>query len=262
MLVPMGGRADPDGDQLPLRGADQADGYRTATVNRARTATAEPRRPARAIRRDVMISSRLPWRRGSLTSRPGGPHRGRQVGTGHGPSRARPWCAVRPCPRALASVPMVSNRCEDAALGPCPRQRDPVRDAMSHFALYTETAALDESAVEIALKTRRHRSSAALMPAAPPAPGAGLSPPPRPPRPTARSARPTPPALLAEARGIGREAGLRYVYVERALGPEGRGTSCPGCGLEVVSRDVWATRRNAVVRGACPRCHEVIPGRW
>jgi pyruvate formate lyase activating enzyme len=77
-----------------------------------------------------------------------------------------------------------------------------------------------------------------------------------------RDLPPTSPALLAEAVAIGRDAGLRYVYVERALGPEGRSTYCPRCGLEVVSRDVWATRRIALVGGACPRCNAVIPGRW
>jgi pyruvate formate lyase activating enzyme len=77
-----------------------------------------------------------------------------------------------------------------------------------------------------------------------------------------RDLPPTPPAVLEEAVGIGRDAGLRYVYVERALGREGRSTYCPNCGFEVVSRDIWATCHNALVEGVCPRCHEAIPGRW
>jgi pyruvate formate lyase activating enzyme len=77
-----------------------------------------------------------------------------------------------------------------------------------------------------------------------------------------RELPPTPPASLEEAVGIGRQAGLHYVYVERALGPEGRTTYCPSCGFELISRDIWATERSVLDDGACPRCCQVIPGRW
>jgi pyruvate formate lyase activating enzyme len=76
------------------------------------------------------------------------------------------------------------------------------------------------------------------------------------------SALPTSPELLAQAVAIARDVGLRYVYVERALGVHGRCTYCPNCGHEVVTRDIWALRRNALRNGACPECGETIPGKW
>jgi pyruvate formate lyase activating enzyme len=76
------------------------------------------------------------------------------------------------------------------------------------------------------------------------------------------AARPTSPAELAEAAAIGRAAGLRFVYVERALGPEGRATFCPACGREVVCRDIWSTRSMALRGGRCSACQTAIPGRW
>jgi pyruvate formate lyase activating enzyme len=73
---------------------------------------------------------------------------------------------------------------------------------------------------------------------------------------------PTHPDQLREAAQLGRDAGLHYVYVERALGPSGRNTYCPGCGSEVVARDIWQARESFLVDGACPRCGYRIPGRW
>lgn len=73
---------------------------------------------------------------------------------------------------------------------------------------------------------------------------------------------PTPPAALAQAVAIGREAGLRYVYVERALGPRGRRTCCPACGHMLVEREVWALARLSLADGACPACRAAIPGVW
>lgn len=73
---------------------------------------------------------------------------------------------------------------------------------------------------------------------------------------------PTSPRLLEQARSIAHEAGLRHVYVERALGDEGRATRCPGCGDAVVHRDLWALRESRLVGGACPRCKTAIEGRW
>ena len=77
-----------------------------------------------------------------------------------------------------------------------------------------------------------------------------------------RRAKPTPPEVLNAARVIAREAGLHYVYVERACGPAARNTFCPQCGEEVVRRDIWATRAVFLVDGACPQCGFAIPGRW
>ncbi|MDT3398738.1 hypothetical protein RKE29_19155 [Streptomyces sp. B1866] len=73
---------------------------------------------------------------------------------------------------------------------------------------------------------------------------------------------PTAPEALAEARRVGEEEGLRFVYVERALGPAGRDTRCPRCGLALVRRGIWETLENAVAAGACPSCGTPVPGRW
>lgn len=74
--------------------------------------------------------------------------------------------------------------------------------------------------------------------------------------------RPTAPQRLAEGVEIGRAAGLRHVYVERALGATGRTTFCPGCGSAVVTRGVWSTEDNRLRHGACPACGTPVDGRW
>jgi pyruvate formate lyase activating enzyme len=73
---------------------------------------------------------------------------------------------------------------------------------------------------------------------------------------------PTSPEALAAAVGIGRDAGLRYVYVERALGPDGRSTTCPSCSAVLVERDIWALRESKLASGSCPACGLGIPGIW
>lgn len=75
-------------------------------------------------------------------------------------------------------------------------------------------------------------------------------------------APPTSPAALEAAVTIGREAGLRFVYVERALGPGGRRTTCRGCGTILVERDIWALNRSVISDGACPDCRTPVPGVW
>lgn len=73
---------------------------------------------------------------------------------------------------------------------------------------------------------------------------------------------PTSPALLAQAREIGAEAGLAFVYVERALGASGRQTRCPHCATLLVARAVAALENNYLISGRCPACNEIIPGVW
>lgn len=73
---------------------------------------------------------------------------------------------------------------------------------------------------------------------------------------------PTPPAALEDAARIGREVGLRYIYVERALGEQGRNTSCPNCSQTVVTRDIWMTKTVALANGQCTSCGHAIAGRW
>ena len=73
---------------------------------------------------------------------------------------------------------------------------------------------------------------------------------------------PTTPAALAEAVAIGRRAGLKHVYVERALGADGRATHCPACGRVVVRRSIWALDSVDLYNGACPGCGNRVTGRW
>ncbi|MFJ3673152.1 radical SAM protein [Streptomyces sp. NPDC090106] len=74
--------------------------------------------------------------------------------------------------------------------------------------------------------------------------------------------RPTAPERLASAARVGRAAGLRHIYVERALGATGRATHCPGCGVEVVTRGVWGRAESRLRGGSCPACGERIAGVW
>ncbi|GAA1018587.1 AmmeMemoRadiSam system radical SAM enzyme [Acrocarpospora pleiomorpha] len=73
---------------------------------------------------------------------------------------------------------------------------------------------------------------------------------------------PTPPAMLESAREIGHQAGLRFVYVERALGTPGRRTECPDCAATLVERGIWATHEVHLRGDKCPNCGAHIPGRW
>ncbi|MGS2640165.1 radical SAM protein [Streptosporangium sp. G12] len=74
--------------------------------------------------------------------------------------------------------------------------------------------------------------------------------------------RPTSPGELADAVAAGQAAGLRHVYVERALGAEGRATRCPGCQSVVVSREIWSLTENRLEEGHCPDCGTALEGRW
>jgi pyruvate formate lyase activating enzyme len=77
-----------------------------------------------------------------------------------------------------------------------------------------------------------------------------------------RRMAPTSPAALASARDIGYQAGLRYVYVERALGAAGRRTDCPQCQATLVERGIWETSAVHITSGMCPSCGISVPGKW
>ncbi len=73
---------------------------------------------------------------------------------------------------------------------------------------------------------------------------------------------PTPLGTLLRAAEIGREAGLRHVYVGNApeLGRED--THCPACGLVVVERRGYRARSRLEPGGRCPACGQAIEGLW
>ena len=72
---------------------------------------------------------------------------------------------------------------------------------------------------------------------------------------------PTPVETLERAFRIGRETGLRYVYLGNAPG-EGEETRCPKCGERLIERSGYRIRENRLNEGACPTCGEPVDGVW
>lgn len=72
----------------------------------------------------------------------------------------------------------------------------------------------------------------------------------------------TPIRSLLRARDVGREEGLRYVYLGNVPHVEGaENTICPGCGTVVIRR--WGfTAENRLQAGRCPNCSRFVMGRW
>ena len=71
----------------------------------------------------------------------------------------------------------------------------------------------------------------------------------------------TPLATLEKTWSIGRQAGLRYVYIGNARSALGSNTFCPACEAVVIERDMYDTRLHSV-EGKCPSCGVQIPGVW
>ncbi len=71
---------------------------------------------------------------------------------------------------------------------------------------------------------------------------------------------PTPLESLLEARRIGLDAGLRYVYTGNVPGEEGEGTYCYQCGTLLVDRMGFFIRHNRIDNGHCPACGAAIDG--
>ncbi len=71
---------------------------------------------------------------------------------------------------------------------------------------------------------------------------------------------PTPLESLLEARRIGLDAGLRYVYTGNVPGEEGEGTYCYQCGELLVDRIGFFIRRNRIENGRCPACGATVDG--
>jgi pyruvate formate lyase activating enzyme len=71
---------------------------------------------------------------------------------------------------------------------------------------------------------------------------------------------PTPIELLKNARSIGIEAGLKYVYVGNVPGSKGENTSCPACGKLLIDRLGFRVEKNRIINGNCPSCGNAIMG--
>jgi pyruvate formate lyase activating enzyme len=75
----------------------------------------------------------------------------------------------------------------------------------------------------------------------------------------------TPPETLLRAAGIGRAAGLHYVYAGNLPGATAglEDTRCPGCGGALIERRGFRVLRNRLAAGGeCPDCRAPIAGVW
>jgi pyruvate formate lyase activating enzyme len=79
-------------------------------------------------------------------------------------------------------------------------------------------------------------------------------------------APPTPIERLAHAWQIGREAGLRYVFVGNVpgrmlpRGVEGESTYCHNCNARLIARWGYSIHQNRVHDGTCPECGTPVAG--
>lgn len=73
---------------------------------------------------------------------------------------------------------------------------------------------------------------------------------------------PTPVSTLEEARQIGLEAGLKYVYLGNVPGHTGENTYCHQCGSLLIKRYIFEVLENRIIKGRCPQCDTRIPGRF
>lgn len=70
----------------------------------------------------------------------------------------------------------------------------------------------------------------------------------------------TPLDKLREAHELGREAGLRYVYIGNVM--EEEVTYCYKCGEDLIGRSGFSITRNRLDDSKCPKCGAVIDGRF
>ena len=70
----------------------------------------------------------------------------------------------------------------------------------------------------------------------------------------------TPLASLKIAADIGRQAGLRYVYMGNVPGDNGESTICPRCGTVLIDRRGFQIVHNRIAENECPDCYFSIAG--
>ncbi|MGD9504376.1 MAG: AmmeMemoRadiSam system radical SAM enzyme [Syntrophobacteraceae bacterium] len=71
---------------------------------------------------------------------------------------------------------------------------------------------------------------------------------------------PTPVESVRKACEIGKDAGLRYVYVGNVPGEKGENTYCHECGSALIERYGYSVRTSGLRRGACTQCGAVMAG--
>jgi pyruvate formate lyase activating enzyme len=65
---------------------------------------------------------------------------------------------------------------------------------------------------------------------------------------------------LEAAYAMGRDKGLKFVYIGNVPGSDRQQTLCPGCGMVLVDRAGFSSSRPAIRHGRCQGCGAVIPG--
>jgi pyruvate formate lyase activating enzyme len=70
----------------------------------------------------------------------------------------------------------------------------------------------------------------------------------------------TPVETLRKAREVGKQHGLRYIYLGNVL--EGNDTHCYNCGETIIRRGYMDTRKVSLKNGICPSCGTPIDGVW
>jgi pyruvate formate lyase activating enzyme len=72
----------------------------------------------------------------------------------------------------------------------------------------------------------------------------------------------TSPEIIRQAREIGFEEGLKYVYSGNIPGDEGENTSCYHCKHVLIRRWGYQIAENSVTAGKCPHCGTPLEGVW
>jgi len=72
--------------------------------------------------------------------------------------------------------------------------------------------------------------------------------------------KPTDGAVLERAIDIGKEAGLRYIYVGNLPGSRAESTYCYSCGALLIERIGYQIQQNVIDDYRCPKCNAEIAG--
>ncbi|MDD5458589.1 MAG: AmmeMemoRadiSam system radical SAM enzyme [Phycisphaerae bacterium] len=71
---------------------------------------------------------------------------------------------------------------------------------------------------------------------------------------------PTPIETMQKAYSVGKEAGLKYIYLGNVAGGGYEDTVCPGCGEVLIQRSGYYITKNKIKDSRCPACSQKIPG--
>ena len=74
------------------------------------------------------------------------------------------------------------------------------------------------------------------------------------------NAAPTPGNALQRAFSMGKDKGLKYVYIGNMPNLNRQNTYCPACNAELINRSGFALQTSGIESGKCTHCGEIIPG--